>query len=237
MCNKRLKLRDEGSVLSECELGFDPLFERLARALGVKREEITGSLTSSGDLTARGKNGAELRKSSLGSIRIVCQDGTLRRFEVLSKIFSILNVSQLLKFQLPDMVSGGMPYDEIKGTIAVKDGVLSTTDLFLKSNAMNISAVGSMDLTKDELNLTVGVQPLQTIDKVVNRIPIVGWILTGKDRAFITTYFEAKGKIEDPQVSAIPVKAMTKGVFNIFKRVFQLPAKIFTDSGEVLLGQ
>jgi len=135
------------------------------------------------------------------------------------------------------MVSGGMPYDEITGTIAVKDGILSTTDLFLKSNAMNISTVGSMDIAKEELNLTIGVQPLQTIDKVMNRIPIVGWILTGKDRAFITTYFEARGKMDNPQVSAIPVKAMAKGVFNIFKRVFQLPAKIFTDSGEVLLGQ
>lgn len=211
--------------------------DQVTRALGFKKEEITGSLSSSGDLTARGNNSAELKRNSLGSIRIVCQDGTLRRFEILSKIFSILNVSQLLKFQLPDMVSGGMPYDEIKGTIAVKDGILSTTDLFLKSNAMNISTVGSMDLTKEELNLTIGVQPLQTIDKVMNRIPIVGWILTGKDRAFITTYFEAKGKMDNPQVSAIPVKAMAKGVFNIFKRVFQLPAKIFTDSGEVLLGQ
>ncbi len=211
--------------------------EQVARAVGVKKQEITGTVSSSGDLTARGNNAEELKKSSLGSFKVVCREGAIRRFQVLSKIFSILNVSQLLQFQLPDMVSGGMPYDEIKGTIAVKDGVLSTSDLFLKSNAMNISAIGSMDLAKEELNLTVGVQPLQTIDKLVNRIPIVGWILTGKDRAFITTYFEAKGKLDNPQVSAIPVKAMAKGVFNIFKRVFQLPTKIFTDSGEVLLGQ
>jgi uncharacterized protein YhdP len=236
----KIRIDRSGGEISRYQLGYTldgAAADQLSRALGVKTQEITGTISSSGDLTARGKNADELKRSSLGSFKIISRDGTIRRFPVLSKIFSILNVSQLLQFQLPDMVAGGMPYDEIKGTIAVKDGSLTTNDLFLKSNAMNISAIGSIDLPKEELNLTIGVQPLQTIDKLVNRIPIVGWILTGKDRAFITTYFEAKGKLDNPQVSAIPVKAMAKGVFNIFKRVFQLPAKIFTDSGEVLLGK
>jgi hypothetical protein len=30
---------------------------------------------------------------------------------------------------------------------------------------------------------------------------------------------------------------MAKGVLNIFKRVFELPAKLFTDTGDVLIGK
>jgi hypothetical protein len=71
---------------------------------------------------------------------------------------------------------------------------------------------------------------------VVSHIPIVGWILVGKNKSLVTAYFEAKGKFEDPQVKAIPVKSMAKGVFNIFKRVFELPATLFTDTGEVIIG-
>jgi uncharacterized protein YhdP len=153
---------------------------------------------------------------------------------VLSKIFSILNFSQLFKFQLPDMVSGGMPYNRITATLSVKDGVISTDDLYVASDAINISTVGKIDLVKGELDATIGVKPLQTVDKVVSHIPIVGWVLTGKNRSFLTAYFEAKGKLEDPTVSAVPVQSMAKGVFNIFKRVFQLPAKLFTDTGEVI---
>ena len=164
-------------------------------------------------------------------------EGTLRRFSVLSKIFSILNLSQLLKFQLPDMVSGGMPYNEISATAAIQDGVVSTNDLFVDSDAINISAVGKLDLGREELNFTIGAKPLQTVDKIVSKIPIVGWILTGKEKSLVTTYFEAKGKLADPKVTAIPVKAMTRGVFDIFKRVFQLPAKLFTDTGEVVIGK
>lgn len=210
--------------------------DKLFSALDISRE-VTGTLTMHSDLTARGNTLAEIKKSSLGNIRLQMNNGKLRKFNTLSKVFSILNVSQLLKFRLPDMASGGMPYSSIKGSIAVKDGILTTNDLFISSNAINISIVGTADIVKEELNLTLGAQPLQTVDKIVNRIPIVGWLLTGKDKDLLTAYFEAKGKWSDPQVSAIPVKSMSKGLLNIFVRAFELPVRLFTDTGEVILGK
>lgn len=211
--------------------------DQFLQVLGVKKQEITGTLNLQADLTAKGETAAELKKSTLGQVKLHFRDGSLRRFATLSKVFSILNVSQLLKFQLPDMVSGGMPYNQINATLAFRDGIVSTKDLFVDSDAMNISVVGKADLIKEEIDLSIGVQPLQTVDKVVNRIPIVGWILTGKDKNVISSYFEAKGSWNDPQVSAVPVKSLARGVFDIFKRVFQLPAKLFTDTGEVIIGK
>ena len=211
--------------------------ERLLYALGVKKQEVTGAMSLSGDLSWRGESGPELKKSAQGSMKLKVERGSIRKFSTLSKVFSILNVSQLFKFRLPDMVSGGMPFNTISGDFVVKDGTASTQNLFLDSNAMNISAIGKLDMVKNELDLTIGVQPLQTVDKVVSKIPIVGWILTGKDRSLISTYFEAKGPVEDPKVSAVPVKSLAKGVFNIFKRVFELPARLITDTGEVIIGK
>lgn len=210
--------------------------EKLFAALDISRE-VTGSLTLHGDLTARGNTLLDIKKSALGNIQLTMVNGTIRKFNTFAKVFSILNVSQLLKFKLPDMVSGGMPYSSIKGSISVKDGIISTQDLFINSNAINVSVVGKADLVKEELDFTLGAQPLQTVDKIVNRIPIVGWLLTGKDKNLVTAYFEAKGKWSDPRVSAIPVKSMGKGILNIFIRAFELPVKLFTDTGEVILGQ
>jgi uncharacterized protein YhdP len=202
----------------------------------VKKQEMTGELSLQGELSAKGESAAEFRQTALGAVKLKVEQGSIRKFSTLSKIFSILNVSQLFKFQLPDMVSGGMPYNKISGDFAIRDGIASTQNLFLDGDAINLSAVGKLDLVRNQLDLNIGVQPLQTVDKVVNRIPIVGWILTGKDRSFITTYFEAKGPIEDPQVTAVPVKSLAKGVLNIFKRVFQLPGRLVTDTGEVMIG-
>ena len=210
--------------------------ERLLQALDVGKV-VTGTMSLSGDLTARGATLAELKRTALGNVKLKLEKGTLRRFSVLSKMFSILNVSQLLKFQLPDMVSNGMPYKDIHGSFAFSDGSMATQNLYINSDAMNISIIGTADMVKEELNFTIGVQPLQTVDKIVNHIPVVGWLLKGKGKSVVTAYFEAKGKWSDPQVSAIPVKSMAKGVLNVFKRIFELPVKLFTDTGEVILWQ
>jgi uncharacterized protein YhdP len=211
--------------------------EQILKHTGSETVPITGTLTMEGDVTAEGATIADLKKTARGTATLDMEQGSLNRFAFLSKVFSILNVSQLFKFKLPDMVNEGMPYNAIKGTFSLKDGILSSNDLFVNSNAMNISLVGKTDIIKEELDLNIGIQPLQTVDKIVSIIPVVGWILTNDTRSLITFYFQAQGKWSDPTVNAIPVKSMAKGVFDIFKKIFQLPEKLITDTGEVIMGK
>lgn len=230
---------DPGGEGSRYDLSFEAHkvdAEKLLQTLNITKE-VRGTLQFSGNITARGKNLTDIKKTALGNIRLQLDEGSLKRFNVLSKVFSILNVSQLIRFQLPDMVANGMPYNQIKGSFAVSDGTVSTKDLFINSDAINMSVLGKADIVKETLAFTIGVQPLQTVDKLINRIPVVGWILKGKDKDFVTVYFEANGPWNNPVVSAIPVKSMSKGLLNIFRRVFELPVRLFTDTGEVLLGQ
>lgn len=209
--------------------------DRLLQTLGIDRE-ISGLMNIKGNLRAEGDSLDELKRTASGTLALTIGRGQLRRFSTLAKVFSLLNVSQLVTFSLPDMVSEGMPFNQITTTVAVKDGVLSSQDFFISSNAMHLSMVGKINIIKEDLDLLIGVQPLQTVDKVISRIPVVGWILTGGDGSLITTYFEAKGSWTDPQVTAIPVKTMASGTLDIFRRVFELPVRVFTDSGEVFLG-
>jgi hypothetical protein len=197
---------------------------------------ITGTLSLHGDLTARGSSQQELRKTALGNVQVRFEDGMIRKLPVLSKIFSILNVSQLFKLQLPDMARDGMPYNAITASVACKDGIMSTSDLKIDSNSINISAIGNANLIKEELDLTVGVKPLQTVDKVVSKIPLVGWVLTGKDKTLLTAWYEVKGSWSDPQITGIPISSLSRGVLGIFQRLLGLPGKIITDTGEIILG-
>ncbi len=209
---------------------------RIQQSFDVKRE-VTGTISMEGELSANGNDLQQMKKTVNGNLKLHCEDGSLKKFAVLSKIFSILNVSQLFKLQLPDMVSGGMPYNKITGTFTVQNGLATTDDFFIDSDAINISVLGKFDLPDEKLDLTVGVKPLQTVDKIVSHIPIVGWVLTGKNKSLVTAYFEAKGSWDNPHVRPISLKSLAKGVFNIFKRVFQLPAKLITDTGEVIIGK
>ncbi len=209
---------------------------QLLQIFGTKKE-LTGTMSIEGDLIAKGNTLNEVKATSLGNLRLHCEKGTLNKFSLLSKLFSILNVSQLFTFKLPDMVSNGMPYNEINATFSLRDGLVTTDDLFIDSSAMNITIVGEFDLVKEQMKATVGVKPLQTIDKVVSHIPFVGWVLTGKNKSLITTYFQATGSLDNPEVKSIAAQSMAKGVFNIFKRLFSLPAKLVTNTGEVIINK
>lgn len=199
-------------------------------------KEIRGLTTVKGRLSASGDHLDEIKKTANGAITLKVERGALKRFNTLSKVISILNVSQLLSFSLPDMARDGMPFNQITASIGIKNGILTTQDFFIDSNVMHVTTVGSIDIVKETLDMLIGVQPLQTVDRIVSRIPVVGWILSGGDGSLVTTYFEAKGSWENPEVTAIPVKTMAKGTLDIFRRVFELPVRLFTDSGEVILG-
>ncbi|HPL65743.1 MAG TPA: AsmA-like C-terminal domain-containing protein [Smithellaceae bacterium] len=211
--------------------------EQILKHAGFERVSITGTLTMKGDLTAEGEALSDLKKTARGTATVLMEKGSLNKFAVLSKVFSILNVSQLLKFQLPDMVTVGMPFTSINGKFFLEDGILSSDDLFIKSDSMNISVVGTTDILREELNHNIGIQPLQTVDKIVSYVPVAGWILTDDKRRLLTLYFHAQGKWSDPVVKAIPFKSMSKGLQDIYKNLFHLPSKLITDTGEVLIGR
>jgi hypothetical protein len=193
---------------------------------------ITGTLK--GDFYLEGEPGSNFLPSSLGGFSLHIKDGVLRKFPFLSKVFSLLNVSQILTFNLPDMAQEGMPFKRLKGNLSLSKGILSTEDLFVDSNAMNLSLVGNADLAERKLDLVLGVKPLRTVDKIVTQIPIAGWLLTGEEKALITAHFEIKGKAEDPDVTPIPITSVSEKVLGIFKRVLGLPGKVVTDMGELL---
>ena len=96
--------------------------EKTIPMAGLDPDLITGTLSMKGNLTGVGLSIGELKRTAAGTVNLRMEKGALRKFQVLSKVFSILNVSQLLKFQLPDMVSGGMPYTTITGNFSLKDG-------------------------------------------------------------------------------------------------------------------
>jgi hypothetical protein len=72
-------------------------------------------------------------------------------------------------------------------------------------------------------------KPLGTVDKVVTRLPIAGWILGGEEKALITAQFKVTGSGEKPKVEAIPITAISKGVLGIFQRTLGLPLRLIED--------
>ena len=168
-----------------------------------------------------------------GGIHMRVKNGVLREFHTLAKVFSLLNISQLFSGNLPDINKEGMPFSLLESSYKIGDGKISTKDLTVTSESMNLSAVGSHNLVSDNLDITLGVMPLRTVDKILTAVPVAGWVLTGENKALLTAYFKIEGKAENPKVSAIPIESVSETIFGLFNRIVGLPVKLIKGIGSI----
>jgi len=193
---------------------------------------VAGTLR--GDFYLEGNGtGKQFWASSRGGAHLEIRDGTLRKFRSLAQVLSLLDVSQLFALKLPDMSRKGMPFSLLTASVKLEDGLISTENLQIISSAMNMSLIGSRNIVTDTIDMTVGVKPLNTVDKIITAIPVAGWILTGDEKALLTAHFEVKGPASDPEVTAIPATSLSKTVLGLLKRTLGLPGTLITDPGKL----
>jgi hypothetical protein len=88
---------------------------------------------------------------------------------------------------------------------------------------MKMNAVGQVNLVDDTVDMTVAVKPFQNIDRIISKIPIAGWLLTGKEQSLVVAYYRVSGSVRDPQVAPIPLKSVGRTVFGIFRNLLEIP--------------
>jgi uncharacterized protein YhdP len=179
------------------------------------------------ELRGEGEDFKRVKESLDGKLRLELENGVIEKGNILAKIFSILNVSQWFWGRLPDLKTKGLPYRNITATVLVKDGVASTEDFLVDSDAMRITLVGKVDVGKNLIDATIGIHPLVTIDMVLSHVPVAGYIITGKDKAFLSYIYEVKGDLNDPKIEAVPIKGLGENFLGIIQRLLETPIRPF----------
>jgi uncharacterized protein YhdP len=178
-------------------------------------------------LSGEGENFQKWMETLNGELRFEVENGAIERGNVFAKIFSMLNVTQYFKGRLPDLKTKGLPFYRVISHFQIKDGVVSTEDFLVDSESMKITGIWKIDLGRNQIEGKIGVHPLVTIDTVLSKIPVAGYILTGKNKAFLSFVYEIKGDLDDPKIEAIPVQSIPGGIFGIIKRLLETPLRPF----------
>jgi uncharacterized protein involved in outer membrane biogenesis len=193
-----------------------------------EKMEITGRVhIDRVELRGEGEDFQRVRQSLNGNLRLEVENGMIERWKTLGRIFSILNVSQWFWGRLPDLKTKGLPYRQIMANIQVKDGIASTEDFIVQSDAIRITLLGKIDFVKSQIDATVGVHPLVTIDMILSHLPVAGYILTGQDKAFLSYVYEVKGDLGDPEIEAVPMKGLRENFWGIIQRLLETPIRPF----------
>lgn len=192
----------------------------------------TGYFDLTGQLQGKA-NQDRLSRDIKGRLELVANSGRIYRVGLLSKIFAILNVTEIFKGKLPDLVEEGFAYQTVKARGEVKEGKLILMDFVIDGSSMTIFFEGEIDVVGQELNLTILVAPFKTIDSIIKYIPLVKQIMDGN---LVSIPFQVTGKWSDYQVTPLPPKKIGNRMLDIMKRTLQAPIKIIqpvVESGPV----
>ena len=215
--------RDVGLYVN---LSDQPMKELLV-SLGISKPFVEGRLTMEGFFSfEQGGEPGPLSTLS-GSANIFLKKGKLRENRVIFKILDFLSLQKIFKRKPPDLSKEGLYFESIKGHVGIREGIVRTDSMVMKSPVFNAGSRGVVDLGKKRINLEVGAQPLGTIDWMVSRIPIVGYILTGKEKSLLIYYFRISGPLSGPDVRYVPLKHVGRNVAGLFKRAFLTPGRLF----------
>ncbi|MGO9569019.1 MAG: AsmA-like C-terminal region-containing protein [Desulfomonilaceae bacterium] len=172
--------------------------ERMMLSADPDKVRVEGNCLTEGHLEWKlgpGKENHGLHKT--GTVEVRVHDGVIHRFEILSKIFSVVNLGSILRGRLPDIISQGLPFYRLTWSMDVFNDKWKVKDLKLLSDAARMDATGMYFSGQERMDFKVDVSPLVGLDTIVRGL--FGNLIT-KDGKTLTATYRVRGSPEDPDV-------------------------------------
>jgi hypothetical protein len=204
----------------------DIIGNSLLRPFGAGSDVIEGKAAIYANLGSRGHTFRDLSYGLNGNVAFVSADGVLRKWNLLSKIFGLLNVYDLFRGKV-DLRPHGLPYRKMGATFTVTDSVLHTEDFLIDTPSMLITGNGTMDIKKHLLDGNIVVSPLLSLDTTIDRIPILRDILKQRNKGLFYAAYRVNGSMDDPDISINVVDSIGGKAVEILRNILVLPKEVF----------
>lgn len=198
------------------EVNNIPLAPILKCLIG-ERMGITGIVSFRSEIEGTEKIPDSLR----GDGQLTMRDGRIYRFKLFTRILDFLNVTNVVLGDLPEFNKRGMPYDSFRIRYRVEKGRIIMSGIQLNADTVAIAGEGVIDLVRNTTNITLLVSPLRTIDKILNKIPIIR-----KFRTIISIPVGIHGDLKNPVIVPLSPKAVGSHLFDLMKDAVRLPFSI-----------
>jgi hypothetical protein len=100
--------------------------------------------------------------------------------------------------------------------------------IYIDGKSAAISGKGTVSTVNGAINMDLAVRTARDIGKIIGSIPIVGYILMGKDKS-ITTGVKVTGTLDNPKVNTHVVMETLLAPFEMFVRTIKSPAHIINN--------
>jgi hypothetical protein len=195
-------------------------------AMGGTSQEISGEAFITGTLKTEGATMKDFKANLGGDTAVYSRDGVIKRWKLLSKIFALLNVYDLVRGKI-DFGKDGLVYTKMGASFTINKGIYHTNNFLLDSPSMVITGAGDIDISKETVNATLEVSPLVALDRTIDKIPIVRSILKNKNKGFLYVTYSVSGSFDDPDISTNYVGTVGTKSLEILRNILVFPKEVF----------
>ena len=210
----------------QLDTGPDKIFrlEDVLPCLGVQQDIIEGEFSLQATL---------LKESGRwygGNIYIKSSRGRILRLKTLSRIFSVVNITDLFEKHVDNTGRRGFPFTQMNIDTHIHANNLIVDRAIILGEGLNLFARGEIHLDDYDTDLTLLIAPFKTFDSIVSKVPILGQQVTGEYGSRMSIPVAVKGPIADPIITPMHPEAVGEAVFNLLKDTFLLPYNILKPS-------
>ena len=184
---------------------------------------ITGKFDLAGEVTGRSREDEDPVRSLRGNLDFTAKGGRIYGTPILSRILSLLNVTEIFRGKLPDIWKEGLEFNSLSIRGDLGDGNLTISEYVLDGTDVDVVGQGRIDLATRELDFQALVSPFTNVDYLIRKIPLLGYILGG---TLVEVPVKVSGNTGDPKVSLLEPAAVGKNLLGIVERTFLLPAEL-----------
>jgi hypothetical protein len=145
---------------------------------------------------------------------VAARDFVMVKAPALAKLLTVASFTGVL-----DLLSGqGISFQGMDGEFVLDDGVATTQLMRIYGAALGLTAKGEIDFDHDAIDLNGVVVPAYSINDFLNKIPLLGTLLTGGEgEGLFAVAYSVKGGVDDPDVRVNPLTAFAPGFLrNLF---------------------
>ena len=217
--NGFIKVTDQSVEYYVIPVAREKALEKTLVCLSKEKASASGVYNLDGEVMSKSTPQAPARIYS-GKLDFNASKGRIYRFGLLAKIFAILNVTEIYRGEVPDLLGKGFAYESMTIKANFEGKKLVMEECTIDGASMGIACDGEIDLAEDKINLVILVAPFKTVDRIVKKIPLVSSVLGGK---LVSIPFRAIGDLDDPAVIPLEPTAVGSGVLGVLERTLKLP--------------
>jgi hypothetical protein len=155
--------------------------------------------------------------------RLAVEDYRFVRVPLLAKLLAVASVTGI-----PDLLSGdGIAFKDMTIQLAKSTNHLEVIDGRASGLALGLTAQGSIDGPDDVAELTGTIVPVNQVNRLFGKIPLIGEPLTGQGGGLFAFTYAVKGPLDNPSISVNPLSVLAPGFLrNLFRWMPDLTPEI-----------